>query len=295
MNRYAQVPTPLLSEMDGIARVYFASRPKQTLSQTTFVDLAVDDLFREVYLNPDPLLPLGEKGMFDEHGIMPSCVVKHDGAVFLYYSGWSTGTTLPYNNYTGVAISEDGGRTFKKYSKGPILDRTPSELYSATSPHVHFENGEWYMYYCSGTEWLEINGKLEHTYDIKLARSNDGLRWEQDGTVMIPQSSRNEAITKPTVIKLGDRYHMWFCYRGSEEFRGGDDSYRIGYACASDLHEWQREDSRAGITTGEKGEWDDEMIAYPAVTRIGNDCHLFFNGNDFGRDGFGVAVLGKDE
>ena len=136
MNSHAQVPTVISLPEENITRVYFSSRPKQNLSLTTYVDLNTSDLSEIIFLNPEPILELGGLGMFDEHGIMPSSVIKYEDVVFLYYSGWSTGTTLPYSNFTGLAISENDGETFKKVGSGPILDRTFWSPYSATSPHV---------------------------------------------------------------------------------------------------------------------------------------------------------------
>lgn len=291
MKSHAQVPTVLPIEEEGIVRVYFATRPKQSLSQTTFVDLDMERPDRIVRLHPQPILQLGDPGMFDEHGIMPSSVIRRDGLVFLYYSGWSRGGSLPYQNYTGLAVSDDGGETFTRASRGPVLDRTPQEVYSATSPHVHREGDQWWMFYCAGMAWIEVNGKLEHTYDLKVARSSDGVRWTQDGEVVIPQAREDEALTKPTLARIDDRYHLWFCARGCRDFRGGSDSYRLGYATSDDLEGWNRDDTSAGLAPGGEGEWDHEMVAYPAYTEFGGERWMFYNGNGFGREGFGLARL----
>lgn len=290
MNSHAQVPTALPLPQEGVVRVYFASRPTPSLSLTTYVDLASDDLSHQSYLHPRPILPLGGPGMFDEHGIMPSSVVNHEGAVFLYYSGWSRGVALPYANFTGLAISEDGGRSFRKVGPGPILDRTFWGPYSATSPHVFKTGDGWFMFYCSGIGWLQIEGKLEHVYDLKIAQSRDGIKWEQTGQVAVAQSHAEEALTRPTVYHDGSKYHMWFCYRGSKEFRGGKNSYRLGYASSENLTDWERTDERSGLHYGPE-DWDSEMMAYPEVTSSCNKVYLFYNGNKFGSEGFGVAVL----
>jgi predicted GH43/DUF377 family glycosyl hydrolase len=114
MKSHAQVPTVLVKE-DRL-RVYFAARPRQTLSLTTYVDIDINDFSRVLYLNPDPILEPGSEGAFDENGIMPSAVVEDDGVVYLYYSGWSRGVGVPYSNYTGLAVSSNGGSTFEKFS-----------------------------------------------------------------------------------------------------------------------------------------------------------------------------------
>ena len=287
---HGQVPTALVKENEGIVRVYFAGRPRPDVSLTGFVDLDINNLERVIHVHPAPILELGGPGTFDEHGIMPSSVIERDGLVYLYYSGWSRSSSLPYNNYTGLAISEDGGTTFSRYSPGPIIDRTPFEIYSATSPEVVIANGHWHMWYSSGTAWHEINGKLEHVYDLKYAVSDDGRNWNQTNRIAIGQTHPLEAITRPTVLKLGDRYHMWFCYRDSQDFRGGGGSYRLGNASSVDLITWQRTDGpvvMSGTSTG----WDSEMIAYPKVATIGDRHVMLYNGNGFGREGFGYAVL----
>jgi predicted GH43/DUF377 family glycosyl hydrolase len=288
MKTHAQVPTILVKE-DRL-RIYFSSRPNRELSLTTFVDLDINDFSKVLYLHKNPILEPGGRGMFDEHGIMPASVIKKNGFVYLYYSGWSRGTTLPYNNYTGLAISKDGGTTFKKYGDGPVIDRSPWEVYSATSPCVYREQENWHMWYCSGTEWKKINNKDEHTYDIKYAHSQNGMNWTQTNRTVIGQKDEYEAITRPTVIKMDGKYHMWFCYRGSKSFRGGSDSYRIGYASSSNLIDWERDDSKAGIDVSENG-WDSQMIAYPCVTKVKDQIIMVYNGNGFGEQGFGYAIL----
>lgn len=291
MKSHAQVPTPLVSE--EFIRVYFSSRPESNLSLTTFVDLDIENPGRVLRLNPTSILELGKPGTFDEHGIMPSCAVRSGSKVFLYYSGWSRGASVPYTNSTGLAVSDDGGQTFKKISDGPILSKSTHDPFSATSPVVLKEEDAWHMWYCSGTGWLEIAGKYEHTYDIKYARSKDGIVWEPSAAPVIPQRTEHEAITRPYVVTSQDGYNMWFCYRGSHNFRDGEDAYRIGYAHSKDLQQWRREDDAVGIDISETG-WDSKMIAYPAVVTVNGRTLMFYNGNGFGVDGFGYATLAED-
>ena len=291
MKTHAQVPTPLVC--DRFIRVYYSSRPQPDLSLTSFVDLDADDPARVVRINSQPILELGKPGTFDEHGIMPSCAVREGDRVFLYYSGWSRGVSVPYTNTTGLAISEDGGETFRKVGEGPILGKSRHDPYSATSPCVLKEDDTWHMWYCSGTGWLEIAGKQEHTYDIKHATSSNGVEWSTSGDVAIEQRTNYEALTRPFVIKRDDGFHMWFCYRGSHSFRDGEDAYRIGYAYSDDLPRWHRNDDKAGIGPSDKG-WDSKMVAYPAVVTVNDRTLMFYNGNGFGVEGFGYATLVED-
>jgi hypothetical protein len=136
--------------------------------------------------------------------------------------------------------------------------------------------------------WLRIGEKYEHTYDIKHARSGDGINWQPDGRAAVAQRTEYEALTRPYVVRRADGYHMWFCYRGSHSFRDGADAYRIGYAYSDDLQTWRRDDERSGISPSADG-WDARMVAYPSIITVGGRTYLFYNGKDFGAEGFGYA------
>ena len=83
---------------------------------------------------------------------------------------------------------------------------------------------------------------------------------------------------------------MWFSARGVRDYRTQKaHSYRIGYAESRDGLNWTRKDELAGIDIAAEG-WDSEMIAYPYVYRRGGKLHMVYNGNGFGRSGFGYAV-----
>jgi len=287
INSHAQVPTVLVREK--YIRVYFSTRQKPGQSLTTFVDLDINNFSNIIYLHDKPIIELGQAGSFDEHGIMPDCVIEHNGLIYLYYSGWQRCVTPPYQNFTGLAISEDGGTTFRRYSKGPIIDRTPFELYSATSCCVYKEQEKWHMYYTSGTHWHKINNQYEHTFDIKYAFSDDGKKWAQTGQIIIKPSDQFEAIARPSIYKKDNSFHMLYCYRGSHGFRNGHNSYKIGYARSEDLITWKRNDSF--LETEFKKEWDSEMQAYPCIVQIHNQLYLFYNGNGFGKEGFGYAQI----
>ena len=78
---------------------------------------------------------------------------------------------------------------------------------------------------------------------------------------------------------------MWFSCRGR--------TYRIGYAESADGRSWLRADERAGIGVSESG-WDSESIEYPHVFDHGGRRYMLYNGNGYGKTGFGLAVLESD-
>jgi len=291
MKSHTQVPTALV--LEDLIRVYFSTRADDGMSRVAFVDLDREDPSRILYLHDRPLLELGEPGMFDEHGTIPNHVFTHDGKVYLFYVGWSRRESIPYSNWMGMAVSEDDGRTFRKCFLGPILDRTADEVHSATGLICIRHDGRWRGWYATGTGWLRINDRWEHTYELRSCESDDLIHWSRPNKPIFPSKLPNESNTRPTVIFRDGKWHMWFCYRGTQDFRDGSDSYRIGYAWANDLTDWQREDENAGIDRSADG-WDSKMVAYPCVVQLDDRVLMFYSGNYFGRDGFGYAELATD-
>jgi len=93
------------------------------------------------------------------------------------------------------------------------------------------------------------------------------------------------------VFEKDDKYHMFFCYKEALDFRKNNErSYRIGYASSDDLENWDRNDSLCGIEVSKTG-WDSGMLCYPHVFELDGKTYMLYCGNDFGREGFGLAVL----
>jgi hypothetical protein len=137
------------------------------------------------------------------------------------------------------------------------------------------------MWYGSNVEWGSDVADMKHI--IKHATSRDGLRWERDGHTAVGLDHPGEyALARPCVIRDQDRWRMWYALRG--------DAYRIGYAESPDGETWLRRDELAGIEPAAQG-WDSEMLCYPAVFDCMGQRYLFYNGNGYGRTGFGLAVL----
>ncbi len=286
---HAQIPTVLVAK--DLLRIYFATRPKPGLSLTTFIDVDIRNPKKIVHVNNHQILNLGEPGKFDEDGVMPSSVINMGNEIWMYYGGWSRRSSIPYSNWTGLAISKDGGDSFHKQFNAPIIDRTINEHFSATGFFALKYLDNFYAWYASGTKWIMKDSRYEEVYTIKAAVSQDAIQWQRDGSEIFPvRGSEVQAIHRPTVIKKNDIWHMWFCYRGVEDFRDGGDSYRIGYAWSKDLAIWNREDEKSGIDVSASG-WDSKMIAYPYVVDTDHGTYMFYNGNGFGQSGFGYAIL----
>ena len=288
MNSHAQCPTALVQN-DRI-RIYFAARLANQKSMPTFIDVEKDNPENIIQINTTPILQMGKTGTFDEDGITPNFLLNVKNKIYFYYSGWSQSKNVPYKNFTGLAISHDG-LNFEKYSEAPCFTLNEHDPLSATGPYILEKDNGFIAFYATGVSWIEINDKLEHVYLFTYATSDDAIHWQPSGKIILEPENEYEAHCRPSIIKLGDMYHMWFSKRGSHNFREiGNTSYRIGYAYSNDLINWTRDDTKAGIDVSDKG-WDSEMMCYPNIINVNGEYLMFYNGNGFGKAGFGYAVL----
>jgi predicted GH43/DUF377 family glycosyl hydrolase len=294
MREFAQAPATLV--MDDVVRVYFSCRPGadsngQYVSRAAYVDLKRNNLFEHVGLSPRPILELGGLGSFDEFGTYPTSVVRNGSEVWAYYGGWTRCVSVPFDVAIGRAISRDGGVTFEKQGRGPVLGADVDEPFVISGPKVRRFGERWYLWYIAGTKWIATAGRAEPVYRIRMASSGDGITWRRHHRELIaPRIEADECQASPDVIEANGAYHMFFCYRRSLDYRGRAGGYRIGYARSTDLEHWARDDDRAGIDVSDEG-WDSEMVAYPHVFTLDGATYLMYLGNQVGRHGFGLARL----
>ncbi|HET6854504.1 MAG TPA: hypothetical protein VFH46_19545 [Pyrinomonadaceae bacterium] len=288
MATHAYVPVPHKIS-DDVLRIYFATRSKAIKSVTTFIDVEADNPSRVIYVHDRPVLDMGTLGTFDDGGAVPFCMLEHDDKLYLYYGGWNASVTVPYRNSIGLAVSEDNGLTFRRVCEGAIVDRNQHEAYFTGACEVLREAGKWRMWYGSATGWVIVNGKPEPCYKIKYGESDDGINWSRPNRTCIEYKFEGEAIARPSIIREDGRYKMWYCSRGSVNYRTDkEQSYRVGYAESVDGLDWERKDEEVGIDRSADG-WDSIMMCYPYVYQHKDKKYLFYNGNGFGESGVGYA------
>lgn len=293
MRSHACVPTALPIGQD-IIRVYFAPRNQKGQSIPVYIDVSAENPTEIISISNGPILELGRRGTFDDGGIMPCSASWNGDKVHLYYVGWNPSVSVPYRNSVGLAVSEDGGTTFSRLFEGPVVDRTLHEPFFTASPYAkQVRPDNWMMWYASSTGFLMVNDKPEPLYEIKFAQSKDGIHWERPNITCIPPSRPDECTARPTVLYDGTIFKMWYTYRGSFDYRDGQDAYRIGYAESDDGKRWERKDDKVGIQPSDSG-WDSTMQTYPDVIQTDYGTYLFYNGNGFGATGIGVAIWQND-
>ena len=282
--KYAFPPTPYFVAPD-VMRVYVAFCDENTVGRIGYVDLSAEDPSEVLGVSERPVLDIGAPGAFDENGILPTAVLDVDGQIFMYYVGYQLGMKVRYYQFEGLAVSDDGGETFRRRLKVPVIDRSDSEMLNRTSAFVRRRGGLFEMWYVGGSEWTVSRGKALPVYDIKYLTSPDGVRWGPAGETCVTYASDDEhAFGKPYVFEDGGVQRMFYSVRTRSK------GYRIGYAESPDGRAWTRRDEEVGIDVSDSG-WDSEMIAYACVVKYRDRVYMFYNGNNCGETGFGYAVL----
>lgn len=297
MNEYAQAPATLI--FDDFVRVYFSCRePRdengQIISHSAFIDLDIKNLFNIINFAKEPIIELGDKGCFDEFGIYPISVIKKNDEIICYYTGHTRCESVPFDTAIGYAVSKNNGETFEKIGKGPVLPHSLDEPFVISGPKIRKFNDIYYLFYITGKKWIEANGRKEVVYKIRMAISKDGINWTKLNRNIIQEKlGEQEVQGSPDVFYKNDKYHMFFCYMLTPDFRfDKSKSYRIGYAYSTDLINWTRDDSKAGIDIStEQNAFDNEMLAYPHVFELDGKIYMLYLGNEVGRYGFGLAEL----
>ena len=209
-------------------------------------------------------------GYFDDHGVFAGSIVNHGDRLLLYYLGWNPGVRQPlFYCSVGLAESTDGGLTFTRLSRAPLIDRCEQDPWAVLLPCIIKENGLWRMWYGSGIGWKEQDGQLISYYNIRYAQSHDGLTWDRTGHVCINLEPGEFNVAHPYVLRKDVTYRMWYSFNRGQ-------GYRIGYAESKDGLLWSRMDDRAGIHTSDTG-WDSESISHAHIITYGDEIYMLYN------------------
>lgn len=296
---FAQSPQTLV--LHDRVRIYFSTRERDKtgkyLSHVAFVDID-RELSNIIGVSTDTVIALGGLGCFDEHGIFPVNMVRDGDRILAYTTGWNRKVSVSVDASIGLAISHDDGLTFQKHGTGPVMSASLHEPFLIADAFVAIHAGIYHMWYIYGTAWKQFHPgeAADRVYKIAHATSDDGINWKRDGLPIIADRlNEDECQALPTIFERNGVHHMYFCYRQAHGFRTDSNSaYRIGYAWSHDLVTWQRDDSLAGIDISAAG-WDSQMQCYPHTFELDGKVYMLYNGNEFGRSGFGLARLHEEQ
>jgi hypothetical protein len=290
----AQVPTPCV--VDDTLHVFVSGRGVNNQSYISRIEISCEFSIKSVInkVLEKSTLP----GTFDDEGVMPAQIMRHGNRYIMFYSGWNSRNTIPYHNATGIAVSEDLHTWNRKFS-GPILDRISTEPYLAVTPWVSEEGpGDYQMLYISGTGYRLYDGRYEPLYTVKYAYSKDLIQWNRPSEFVMPQEydAYEFCFSHPSFVKLEcGNYLVMACIRSSVNYRDIPESaYRIVWGITRNLNSVER--IEAVVYETQKISKDDcqhfkSMQAYPSLFLMDDKIMVLFNGNSFGRSGFGIASV----
>lgn len=277
-------PTPILLSGEVI-RIYVGFRDGTGVGRIGFVDVDAMNPSIVLKVSEKPVLDIGSPGSFDDNGVIPCAIILRDNRFFMYYAGYQLGHRVRFMAFGGLAISEDGGNSFARYSVVPVIERTEDELLFRVIHSILLEDGTWRAWYGGGSSFIKGKVKTLPVYNIRYIESSDGIHFQGRGQVCLDIQGGNEyRIGRPYVIKSKDIYKMFYCIATKQ--RG----FRLGYAESNDGLSWTRKDSEIGIDISKNG-WDSQMVCYPSIIEHQDHVYLFYNGNNYGETGFGYAVL----
>ena len=279
---HAANPVPVRIKGD-VFRIYFSGRDAKNRSSVGAVDIDIvtQKVLRE---SNTPLLIHGNKGTFYADGISIGNLYETDGGRFILFMGWQNPASEHWRGAIGSIRVHDDLNLSPAFSH-PIMGADAEDPISLSYPWVErYPGGEYRMWYGSTISWDTGDGEMLHV--IKQASSHDGIHWQKEGLAIPYEIGVAQAFSRPTVnIDPDGRHNMWYSYRS-----GTGTPYQIGYAHSDDGKIWTRDDDRAGIEVSDSG-WDSEMQAYPFVFRHEKNIYMLYNGNAYGRSGFGLARL----
>ena len=281
MSTFTGASSAVATAQSDLFDVYVTGRDSSNRSLIGRVQLDLRDGAKVTDIDPQAALSYGTLGAFDENGVSYPCLVKHQNELRLYYTGWMPTVLTPFQNHLGMAVGKDN--SFKRFSRAPILHRNNEDFLSVGSVCVQFDEGIWKLWYTSFINWGNEPDAAKHRYIIKYAFSHDGINWIRENKVCIDiQNKAEHSICRPTIFKHQNLYHMWYCYRG--------DYYQLGYAFSDDGINWTRQDDNIGISLSATG-WDSQSQCYPNVFRHKDYLYMLYCGNEYGREGLGLARL----
>lgn len=274
---------PLAVHMEGdLFRVFFSGRDEHNRSSVGAVDV---DIVRGTVVreHAQPFFEYGPEGSFYADGVSIGNCYEAQGTRYMLFMGWQT---PPGGHWRG-----DIGRLVVKPDLSLALDGTQpfmgcdeTDRVSLSYPWVEPSPGGGFdMWYGSTVSWDAGNGEMLHV--LNHATSGDGHTWQRHGLAVPYRLGRAQAFSRPSVVRSADgSLDMWFSYRN-----GTGQTYRIGRARSADGREWHDALESTGIDVSPGG-WDSEMIEYPFVFEHRGKRYMLYNGNGFGRTGFGMAL-----
>lgn len=278
LQTHAANPLPVHLHGD-VFRIFFSGRDAEKRSSVGYVDI---DIVSRTVLEAcrEPVFRHGPESSFYSHGVSIGNCYRVGGQRYILFMGWHIPQGGHWRGEIGrLILGPDLSLTLD--GDAPFFGLSEFDPISLSYPWVMDDfHGGHHMWYGSTLSWDAGNGEMLHV--IRHAHSTDGHAFRPEQSLIPYALGEAQAFSRPTVIRHSDGWSMWYSFRS-----GRGETYRIGRATSPDGQDWQRVEP--GIDVAAAG-WDSEMIEYPFVFHHKGQLYMLYNGNGYGRTGFGLAV-----
>jgi hypothetical protein len=276
-------PTPFLLD-DETIRVYGGFRDDAGVSRIGFIDVKASDPREIIQISEKPALDIGKDGMFDDNGVILGSIIRNKDEIWMYYVGFQLVKKVKFLAFSGLAISNDNGDSFKRWSDTPVLERFKNEHYIRAIHTVIKENDKFRIWYSTGNRWEIINGTPYPQYKIMYTQSTDGIHMgTSEGIDCIDVVNDEYRVGRPVVFKEDGMYKIFYTRDTLSKV------YSAGYGESKDGIHWERKEDKFDLPLSDSG-WDSETICYPVPITTKYGQYLFYSGNNMGATGVGFAI-----
>lgn len=269
---------------DDVYRIFYCGRDNSNRSSVGAVD--IDIVKREIVKEHHaPVFEHGPLGSFYADGVSIGNCYESAGRRYMTFMGWQSPDKGHWRGDIGRI--EMSGITTIPGTQQLLMGSDSEDPLSLAYPWVEPRpQGGLDMWYPSVVSWEAGNGEMLAV--VKHATSTDGETWKRHGAVIPHALGIAQAFSRPSVLRTENNIlHMWFSYRS-----GTGQSYRIGHAVGTTDGQWELALNNLTVDVSSTG-WDSEMVEYPFVFMHDYKLYMLYNGNGYGRTGFGLAVLNK--
>lgn len=268
---------------EKVVRVYAGFRDAAGTSRIGWVDIDSEKPESILRVSKSPVLDVGRNGCFDDNGVILGDVVDTPDGIHLFYVGFQLVNKAKFLAFSGVAVSTDGGDSFRRLSEAPILDRADQQNMIGAIHTARYDGGIWRLWFARGNDWEIINGVPYPQYHICYVETKNLLDIPRSAVSCVKPQYPEYRIGRPKVYRVADGSYVMYATKGT--ISGG---YTPSFFRSPDGIRWERDDSQLGISSSETG-WDSETLCYPALIQNGRETLMIYNGNKMGVDGFGAA------
>ncbi|RYU44052.1 hypothetical protein ERW49_17185 [Aliivibrio finisterrensis] len=279
-------PTPFLLDQSTI-RIYTGFRDAEGVSRIGFIDVDSRNPQKIKNISKEPVLDVGEDGCFDDNGMILGDVKIIDGKIFMFYVGFQLVKKAKFLAFSGLAISEDGGHSFERFRKTPLLDRANNARTIKAIHSVNRVGDKIIAYYAVGDGWENIDSGYYPQYETYCSAFNIETMMFSDERKCVGTKDLEYRLGKPTVYESNKGYIMLYTRGRTDDIK----YYEPGLAYSNNGLDWIRKDDDFPDLKSPQG-WDSVNVAYPRIIDNGHgNQFMFYSGNFMGAEGFGVADI----